>query len=44
MNVTQNIRKNPQIQLFNKLFPIVFMMICALMFTANEICILLGVI
>lgn len=44
MNVTQNIRKNPQIQLFNKLFPIIVMLICALMFTANEICILLGVI
>ena len=44
MNVTQNIRKNPQIQLFNKLFPIVFMMICALIFSVNEICILLGVI
>lgn len=39
-----NLYKNKKIQTINKLFPVSFIIVCALLFTANQLCIIAGVI
>ena len=39
-----NIYKNKTVQTITKLFPLAFLAVCTLLFAANQLCVLAGVI